>query len=87
MNDKYVCKSCGSVEFDVRFEGQHTGLYCRHCKKWYKWLSKNEVNIFKDASFRKTKNANGNHIVDLKVILKQIQELQDTVKSMLREIE
>ena len=38
-----VCKECGSVDFEVKEKGVHTGLYCKHCDSWQKWVSKPQL--------------------------------------------
>lgn len=41
----YRCGKCGSTDFKTIKKGLHTGLYCTHCGKFYKWLSKDERNL------------------------------------------
>lgn len=41
---KYVtnCKECNWNKFVFKQRGVHVGLYCAHCGKWIKWVSKQE---------------------------------------------
>lgn len=43
------CK-CGSTEFFVEKNGNQTGLYCSKCGRWFKWLTKDEIRLFKHNS-------------------------------------
>ncbi len=40
------CSNCGSDIMFTQIKGNNTGLYCRECGKWQKWLSKNEKNLW-----------------------------------------
>lgn len=37
------CK-CGSKNFKGLKTKNHTGLYCKDCGKWQKWLNKDDIN-------------------------------------------
>lgn len=45
------CNKCGCEEFYIKESGTQTGLYCKKCNKWIKWLSKKEVTEFNSKSF------------------------------------
>lgn len=45
------CNKCGCEEFYIKESGTQTGLYCKKCNKWIKWLSKKEVTDFNSKSF------------------------------------
>ena len=40
------CNKCGCEEFCIKESGTQTGLYCKKCNKWIKWLSKKEATDF-----------------------------------------
>lgn len=43
----FVCKKCGSLEYEIKDKPNGTGiahgLYCAKCGFWHKWLSKDEL--------------------------------------------
>ena len=41
-----TCKYCGRDQLFIRPSGNNTGLYCRICGKWLKWMNKNEIRAF-----------------------------------------
>jgi hypothetical protein len=41
-----TCKRCGSTELFTRPQGVHTGLFCRECNLWQKWVSKGDARRF-----------------------------------------
>ena len=41
-----ICKHCGSNSLYIANRGVHTGLYCKDCGKWIKWMSKSEIKEF-----------------------------------------
>lgn len=46
MNNTIIdCKHCGHTEGLIKTHGIHTGLYCKKCLKWIKWLSKSEYEL------------------------------------------
>lgn len=51
---QYKCK-CGCMEFFTKESGSATGLYCKKCGKWIKWLGKNELRLFEHEQSLKTK--------------------------------
>lgn len=42
LNFSINCKYCGHNFYKVKYVKPHVGLYCSNCKKWHKWLSKQE---------------------------------------------
>lgn len=42
------CKICQSNKFYIKERGPHIGLYCQVCGQWQKWISKQEVNKYRD---------------------------------------
>lgn len=40
----YKCK-CGNDDFFFVVKGDHKGIYCTNCGKWFKWADKNEKNL------------------------------------------
>lgn len=44
--DSLKCSNCGSDIMFTQIKGNNTGLYCRNCGKWQKWLNKNEKNLW-----------------------------------------
>lgn len=40
----YTCKHCGGVKIEVRYDGPHTGIYCKNCGKWIQWIKKGTEN-------------------------------------------
>lgn len=40
------CK-CGSNELFIEIQGNRRGLYCAKCGKWLKWITKQELQIYK----------------------------------------
>lgn len=47
MND-IICSKCGGKDFFMKSKvnSNQTGLYCKNCGRWIKWLSKDEVRVF-----------------------------------------
>lgn len=43
----YECK-CGHKEFFPKRKGNHIGIYCCFCGKWFKWADKDERNLFNE---------------------------------------
>lgn len=41
----------------IKEKGNQIGLYCSMCGKWQKWLSKDEVRVFKENNIPKMRNA------------------------------
>lgn len=37
------CNKCGCEKFYTKKNGTQTGLYCKECNSWVKWLSKKEI--------------------------------------------
>lgn len=40
----YHCK-CGCSNFFLVEKGNHIGIYCSYCGKWFKWADKDEQNL------------------------------------------
>lgn len=45
-----VCKKCGSVELFSEQKGNNIGLYCSDCGAWIKWLGKDELRAYENAT-------------------------------------
>lgn len=43
----FNCKKCGSISLYTEVKGNSTGLYCKDCGAWIKWLNKEEIRAFK----------------------------------------
>lgn len=41
----FSCCKCGSVDLFLRERGSSTGLYCRDCGAWQKWVGKDEKRL------------------------------------------
>ena len=42
-----TCNKCGIVNGFIEEKGTQVGLYCNKCGKWIKWLTKDDVRLFK----------------------------------------
>lgn len=42
----HKCRKCGSASLYTEKKGNATGLYCRDCGAWLKWLGKEELRAF-----------------------------------------
>lgn len=44
---EWKCKKCNSPQENlyIQSKGTQTGLYCRNCGSWLKWLNKKEIRI------------------------------------------
>lgn len=42
---EWKCKKCNSTQENlyIQSKGTQTGLYCRNCGSWLKWLNKKEI--------------------------------------------
>lgn len=41
---EYVCKKCGAInDITLVKKGMQTGLYCKLCGNWIKWIGKDEM--------------------------------------------
>lgn len=45
MNE-YKCPKCNSTNLFTKKKETQTGLYCKECGRWIKWLNKEEVRLF-----------------------------------------
>ena len=52
----YQCNKCGCEDMFVKKSGNQSGLYCSSCGKWYKWLSKNELNVIENLDSESIEN-------------------------------
>lgn len=43
---EYKCPKCSSTNLFTRKIGPQTGLYCKDCGRWIKWLNKDEARAF-----------------------------------------
>lgn len=41
----FCCKKCGSLDLFTKESGTQTGLYCKDCGAWLKWLGKEELRL------------------------------------------
>ena len=44
--DEYKCPKCNSTNLFTRKKDTQTGLYCKECGRWIKWLNKDEARVF-----------------------------------------
>ena len=42
---KFVCKYCGLGPATYAMKGPHVGEWCSFCKRWIRWVPKQEVNL------------------------------------------
>lgn len=42
---EFLCTKCGSNDLFIKKSGNNTGLYCKDCGSFIKWLNKNELRI------------------------------------------
>ena len=56
---EYVCK-CGSKRIFTRDNGTQTGIYCKECGKWIKWIGKKEIPFVEEYIKEQNKNDNSN---------------------------
>lgn len=43
------CKKCGCTDGYLRVGDVHTGLHCKQCNSWIKWVSKHEISILESG--------------------------------------
>lgn len=55
---KLSCTKCGSVSFFTEKRGTNTGLYCKRCGSWYKWLNKDETRLFAHNQKEESEHSN-----------------------------
>ena len=67
--------SCGCEDFYIEKHGNNTGLYCKSCGKWQKWLNKDEVKLWEYNNKNNNLKANIEEFIDIldKEIDKQIE--------------
>ena len=56
---EYVCK-CGSKRIFIRDNGTQTGIYCKECGKWIKWIGKKEIPFAEEYIKEQNENDNSN---------------------------
>jgi transcription elongation factor Elf1 len=39
----FKCKRCGHNNYYKQEKGNHLGVYCSLCDKWFKWIKQSEV--------------------------------------------
>jgi hypothetical protein len=66
----YVCPNCESINVFTDKRGTQTGLYCKDCGRWIKWLSLKEIRLLERAQ---DENKEPN-------MPKEVQLLQDICK-------
>lgn len=54
---EYVCK-CGSKKIFIN--GTQTGVYCKECGKWIKWIGKKEIPFAEEYIKEQNENDNSN---------------------------
>lgn len=52
----YECSKCGNTSFFTKQNGNSTGLYCKECGKWVKWLNKEEIRLFEQQEIEQNKS-------------------------------
>ena len=45
-----ACRKCGSTELFIKQSNNNTGLYCSDCGTWIKWLGKDELRAYENAT-------------------------------------
>lgn len=60
---QYKCK-CKGTEFFTKESGSVTGLYCKKCGKWIKWLGKDELRLFEYEQSLKNEKPERKYIRD-----------------------
>lgn len=85
------CKYCGSSGFYLESKGTHTGLYCRSCGKWLKWVGKKELDMYKKSGVivhstegNESKNTN---VVSNTKVNKKVEDCPTCLSHSLEEIE
>lgn len=56
---EYVCK-CGSKRIFIKDNGTQTGMYCKECGKWIKWIGKKEIPFIEEYIKEQNENDNSN---------------------------
>lgn len=71
---QYKCK-CGGTEFFTKESGSTTGLYCKKCGKWIKWLGKDELRLFEHEQSLKIEESKRKYTKD--EVAEAIDNLKD----------
>lgn len=71
---QYKCK-CGGTKFFTKESGSATGLYCKKCGKWIKWLGKDELRLFEYEQSLKTEESKRKYTKD--EVAEAIDNLRD----------
>lgn len=69
----YQCKKCNSSEMILQIKSTNTGLYCRKCGAWQKWLSREEI---RTAHFNKIPVYDGEIPKEKTLLKKDDNEIQ-----------
>lgn len=48
MIKMFECPKCNSNDVFIEKNGNNTGLYCKKCGKWIKWLNKDEIRLVEE---------------------------------------
>ena len=80
-----ICQ-CGSSDFFIEEKGAKTGLYCESCGKWIKWLSKEEVRLFKHKQKESENMSNQEFIQTSSLFAKEIGYISnETLKNIVKD--
>lgn len=79
---EYVCK-CGSNKVFIQENGTQTGIYCKECGKWIKWIGKKEIPFAEEyiKEQNKNDNSNTNKIDEVKKFIMDILDEYSNVAS------
>ena len=51
----FKCKKCGSTNYELKERnngtGTATGLYCKECGFWHKWIAKSDLERYKGGLY------------------------------------
>lgn len=61
---KFICKYCGLGPATYAHKGPHVGEWCSFCKRWIRWVPKQEVN-FENNCVEKELTDNAKSIDDI----------------------
>ena len=74
---EYKCPKCNSTNLFTRKKDTQTGLYCKECGRWIKWLNKEEVTCFEANTSQAKNNMTEFERAECKAYLeKQIKRLE-----------
>lgn len=75
-----ACKRCGSTELFTKPQGVHTGLFCRECNLWQKWISKGDT-------WRFQTKPKLTPVTDLKPVAEKVDSSHDSCAERFEKIE